>query len=114
MLDYSRPGKYHQMLADLEGNWTFEGNRIEWIDSVTSKEGMKLAGSLTRKPFADGRFFIAELTTAAKIDLPVKDGKMIKDYAKAIQTEGYDNVHNKFQLSYINNHIGSDITFLRR
>ena len=99
------------MLADLEGNWIFKGNRIEWIDSATSKEGIKLAGSLVRKPFADGRFFIAELTTAAKIDLPVKDGKIITDYAKAIQTEGYDNVHNKFQLSYINNHIGSDITF---
>ena len=38
---------------------------------------MKLAGSLTRKPFADGRFFIAELTTAAKIDLPVKNGRLM-------------------------------------
>jgi len=111
MLDYSRPGKYHQLLEELVGNWKFEGSRLEWIDSVTSKEVMKLAGSLTRKSFADGRFFIAEITTAAKIQLPVKDGKMITDYAKAIQLEGYDNVKKKFQLSYINNHIGSDITF---
>ena len=51
---------------------------------------MKLAGSLTRKSFADGRFFIAELTTAAKIQLPVKHGKMVTDYAKAIQFEGYN------------------------
>ncbi|MEO6721554.1 MAG: DUF1579 family protein [Ferruginibacter sp.] len=111
MLDYSRPGKYHQLLADLVGNWSFEGSRFDWVDSVTSKAGMKLAGSLVRKPFANGRFFIAELTTAAKIQLPIQDGKMTEDYAKGLQTEGYDNVKKKFQLSYINNHIGSDITF---
>src|SRR5205085_10735901 len=34
---------------------------------------------------------------------------MIEDYGRGIQTEGYNNVTNKFQLSYINNHIGSDI-----
>jgi hypothetical protein len=111
MLDYSRPGKYHQMLADVVGTWKFEGNRLDWIDSVTSKVGMKLAGSLVRKPFANGRFFIAELTTAEKIQLPIQDGKMITDNAKAIQMEGYDNVHKKFQISYINSHIGSDIAY---
>lgn len=111
MLDYSRPGRYHQMLEELTGNWTFTGSHLEWTDSVTSKETVKLAGSLTRKPFAHGRFFIAELTTAAKIALPVRNGKMINDHAKAIQLEGYDNVREKFQLSYINSHIGSDITF---
>jgi len=111
MLAYSRPGKFHNLFADLVGTWTFSGSRFEWVDSVTSKVAMKLAGSLVRRPFADGRFFIAELTTAAKIDLPVKDGKTINDYAKGIQTEGYDNIKREFQLSYINNHIGSDIVF---
>ncbi len=96
MLDYSRPGKYHQLLADLVGNWKFEGSRFDWVDSVTSKLGMKLAGSLARKALVNGRFFIAELTTAAKIELPVRNGKMIKDYAIVIQTEGYDNVKQKF------------------
>ncbi|MBX2923962.1 MAG: DUF1579 family protein [Chitinophagaceae bacterium] len=111
MLDYSRPGRYHYMLEELTGNWTFKGSHLEWVDSVTSKESVKLAGSLTRKPFAYGRFFITELTTAAKIALPVRNGKMINDHAKAIQLEGYNNVSEKFQFSYINSHIGSDITF---
>ncbi len=111
MLDYSRPGKYHQLLADLTGSWKFEGSRLDWVDSVTSKVSMKLAGSLTREPFANGRFFIAKLSTRDKIQLPIQDGKMIEDYATAIQTEGYDNIKNKFQISYINNHIGSDIAF---
>lgn len=101
MLDYSRPGKYHQLLADLVGNWNFEGSRFDWVDSVTSKVSMKLAGSVVRKPFADGRFFIAELTTAGKIQLPIGDGKLLEDYAKAIQTEGYDNVKKKFNSAIL-------------
>lgn len=109
MLDYSRPGKYHQLLADLVGSWRFTGSHFDWVDSVTSRVGMKLFGTAVRKPFAKGRFFIVELTTGGKIQLPIQDGKMIEDYAKAIQTEGYDNVKNKYQISYINSHIGSGI-----
>ena len=52
------------------------------------------------------------MTTGGKIQLPVQNGKMVEDYGKGIQTEGYNNVKQKFQLSYINNHIGSDIWFL--
>lgn len=111
ILDYSRPGKYHQLLADLTGSWTFKGSRFDWVDSVTNKVAMELSGSLVRKPYANGRFFIAELTTDGKIQLPIQDGKMIEGYGGAIQTEGYDNVKKKFQISYINNHIGSAINF---
>ena len=28
LLDYSRPGKYHQLLADLVGTWTFKGTQF--------------------------------------------------------------------------------------
>jgi hypothetical protein len=111
MLDYSRPGKYHQMLAHLAGSWSFKGSRFDWIDSVTTKVAMELNGSLVRKPFADGRFFIAEIITRDKLQLPIQDGKMIEGYGEAIQTEGYDNVKKRFQISYINNHIGSALNF---
>ncbi|WP_426671503.1 DUF1579 family protein [Mucilaginibacter sp. McL0603] len=108
---YSRPGKYHQMLGELVGSWTFKGSRFDWVDSVTSKVAMELNGSLVRKPFADGRFFIAEIITRDKIQLPIQDGKMVEGYGESIQTEGYDNVKKKFQISYINNHIGSTLNF---
>jgi Protein of unknown function (DUF1579) len=111
MLDYSRPGKYHQLLADLVGSWTFEGSHFDWVDSVTSKVAMKLSGTAVRRSFANGRFFIVDMTTGGKLQLPIQDGKMIEDYARGIQTEGYDNVKRKFQLSYINSHIGSEIWF---
>ena len=111
MLDYSRPGKYHQLLAGLTGTFTFKGSHFDWVDSVTSKVVMEIFGTAVRKPFANGRFFITELTTGATLQLPMQDGKMIEGYGSAFQTEGYDNVKNKFQLSYINNHIGSAIAF---
>ena len=111
MLDYSRPGKYHQLLAGLTGTFTFKGSHFDWVDSITSKVVMEIFGTAVRKPFANGRFFITELTTGATLQLPMQDGKMIEGYGSAFQTEGYDNVKNKFQLSYINNHIGSAIAF---
>ena len=30
MLDYSRPGKYHQLLASLAGTFTFKGSHYKW------------------------------------------------------------------------------------
>jgi len=108
-IEYSRPGKYHHLLADLVGSWNFRGSHFEWIDSVTSKVSINLFGTAVRTSFANGRFFIVNMTTGGKIQLPIQDGKMIDDYGKGIQTEGYDNVKNKYQISYINNHLGSDI-----
>src|SRR4029078_11897075 len=67
MLDYSRPGKYHQLLADLVGSWTFTGSHFEWVDSVTSKVAIRLSGTAVRKSFANGRFFIVEMTTRGKV-----------------------------------------------
>lgn len=29
VLEYSRPGKNHQLLADLVGSWTFKGTSLE-------------------------------------------------------------------------------------
>src|SRR5829696_4398759 len=78
MLDYSRPGKYHQLLADLVGSWRFTGSHFDWVDSVTSKVAVKLFGTAVRKSFANGRFFIVEATTGGKIQLPIQNGKMVE------------------------------------
>ena len=55
-LEYSRPGKYHQLLADLVGTWTFKDISLEWVDSVTNKVTEEIRGTAVRKSFANGRF----------------------------------------------------------
>lgn len=110
-LDYSRPGKYHQVLADLVGAWTFRGKHFSGNPNPDSnKVTIAFHGSLVRKPFANGRFFVVELT-GSKLQIPIQDGKMKEDIGRTIETEGYDNVKKKFVLTFIGNHIGSGIIF---
>jgi hypothetical protein len=112
MLEFSRPGKYHQLLADLVGSWTFTGAFFsENPNPDSNKEVFKFTGTLVRKPFANGRFFIAEGTGHGKLQMPIQDGKMKEVNEKSIETMGYDNVKKKFIRTYINNHIGSDISY---
>jgi hypothetical protein len=85
LFDYSRPGKYHQLLADIAGSWTFKGSNYYWADSVTRKVAVITSGTILRRPFANGRFFIVDMTTAEKVQLPIQDGKMINDYGRGIQ-----------------------------
>ena len=112
MFDYSRPGKYHQLLADLVGTWTFKGRRFP-LNPDSSKRKFDLFGTHTWKPFAEGRYFIIDMTfgdSLHKVSIPTQNGK--KDVVgKGIAIEGYDNVKKKFVQTYITNHIGSDISF---
>ena len=113
MLDYSRPGKYHQLLADLVGTWTFQGRRFP-LNPDSSKVKFDLFGSHVRKSFAEGRYFIVDMTmgdSLHKVPIPIRDGKMKEVIGKGIAIEGYDNVKNKFVQTSITNHIGSDIVF---
>jgi len=109
ILDYSRPGPHHQLLADLVGTWTFQGKFYSGNSNPDSNKVVgEFSGTLVRKPFGDGRFFIVEWT-GGKIQMPVQDGKMKEAASQRIEIEGYDNVKNKFVFTYINNHIGSGI-----
>ncbi len=109
LLDYSRPGAYHQILIDLVSTWTFQGKFYSGNSNPDSNKVIgTFSGTLVRKPFADGRFFIVEWT-GGNIQMPVQDGKMKEVPAQRIEIEGYDNVKKKFVLTYINNHIGSGI-----
>jgi len=108
---YSRPGKYHALLGELTGSWTFTGSHFEWIDTMTSRVAVKIMGTATRKSFASGRYFIVEITSDSTLQLPIQDGKMVEGFYKEIQTEAYDNVTNKFQNTLISNHMGSAIDF---
>lgn len=113
MFDYSRPGKYHQVLADLVGTWTFKGRRFP-LNPDSSKAKFDFFGTHIRKPFAEGRYFIVDMTMGDSLHkqlIPVQDGKMREVIGKGIAIEGYNNVKKKFEQAYITNHIGSDIVF---
>lgn len=109
MLDFSRPGKYHQLLADLVGKWTFKGRHFEWTDSVTSKISLEYSGSLIRESFANGRYFIVNVISDGKLEMPIQDGKMMETKFQGLEIEGYDNVKRKFVRSSIGNHLNSFI-----
>jgi hypothetical protein len=98
-LDYSRPSAYHQLLAHLVGTWMFQGKFYSGHSNPDSNKVVGgFNGSLVRKPFADGRFFIVELT-GGNIQMPIQDGKMKEVAAQLIEIEGYDNVKKKFVLT---------------
>lgn len=110
-LDYSRPGPYHQLLANLVGTWTFQGSFYSGNSNPDSNKVIgRFSGSLVRKSFAEGRFFLVELT-GGTIQMPIQEGKMKEAPAQRIEIEGYNNVKKKFDLTYINNHLGSGIVF---
>ncbi|HQQ98932.1 MAG TPA: DUF1579 family protein [Cyclobacteriaceae bacterium] len=110
LLDYSRPGKYHELLAMTSGEWTWEGKRFSGhVNPDSNKVLMNISGTLSRKPFANGRFFIAEQISSGKLESPIQDGRMLKDNYRNVTLEGYDNVKKKFVRAVINNHLGSGI-----
>jgi hypothetical protein len=109
ILDYSRPGKYHQLLADIVGKWTFKGRHFGWVDSATSKVDLEYSGTAVRESFANGRYFVVNVTSDGTLEMPIKDGKMQVTKFHGIDIEGYDNVKKKFVISSIGNHLYSSI-----
>jgi len=109
MLDYSRPGKYHQLLAELVGEWTFKGRHFNWVDSVTSTISLEFSGSIKRESFAHGRYFVVNVVSDGNLEMPIQDGKMLETKFHGIDIEGYDNVKMKFIKTSIGNHLNSCI-----
>jgi uncharacterized protein DUF1579 len=111
--EYSRPGRFHQLLGDLVGAWTFKGRAFS-LDADSNKVVFEFNGTAVRNSFANGRYFIVDVTNGDelhKIQMPVQGGKTKEVIGKSIITEGYDNVKNKFKQTSISNHIGSDIVY---
>jgi hypothetical protein len=109
MLNYSRPGKYHQILADLVGTWTFNGKHFDWTDSLKSKVALEFSGTVVRKSFANGRYFIVDVISDSTLEMPIQDGKLKRVKFQGLEIEGYDNVKKKFVKTQIGNHFGSCI-----
>ncbi len=109
MIDYSRPGKHHQLLADLVGTWTSKGKHFNFIDSVKSEVALEFSTTVVRKSFANGRYFIVDIISEGKLEMPIQDGKMKEVKFQGLEIEGYDNVKKKFVKSAIGNHLNSGI-----
>jgi hypothetical protein len=96
MMEMAKLNENHKLLADLAGSWSYTVKMMAPGEPPSTS-----AGSLTRKPVMNGRFFVGEYTGTMK--MPGADGKM-KDFTfKGMSLEGYDNVKQKFVSSWVDN-----------
>jgi len=109
IMEYSRPGKNHALLADVVGTWSVKGKHFNWTDSVTNTVAMEYSVTVVRKSFANGRYFISDVTSDGKLQMPIQDGKMKEVPYQGVEIEGYDNVKKKFVRASIGNHMLSGI-----
>ncbi|WP_198174871.1 DUF1579 family protein [Spirosoma arboris] len=96
LLDYSRPGPHHAILASMVGTWAFQDKNLPFVK-----------GTLVRKAIFEGRFFWVEIT-GGQLPIPIADGKTKLANYQGVEIEGYDNVRKSYVTTAINNHIGSD------
>lgn len=96
LLDYSRPGPNHALLAILVGTWTFQDKKLPFVK-----------GTVIRKSIFEGRFFWVEII-GGSLEIPVADGRMKVANYQGLEIEGYDNVKKSYVTTSINNHIGSN------
>jgi len=97
MMELSKIGDNHKLLADMAGNWNYTVKMM--MDPSGKPQESK--GTATRKAIMDGRFFLAE--HSGKFQMPGPDGKMTEMNFKGMAIEGYDNVKKKFVSSWIDN-----------
>lgn len=98
MMELSKPGENHKLLADMAGTWDFTVKM--WMDPSSAKPD-ESKGTATRKEMFGGRFFIMDVT--GKMDMPGPDGKKKSMDFKGMSIEGYDNIKKKFVSSWIDN-----------
>ena len=97
MMELARPGKNHQLLAALVGTWDYQMKF--WM--TPGAPPVEARGTAARKPTLDGHYFIMD--SAAKMQMPGPDGKMVDVPFKGMAIEGYDNVKGKFVSTWIDN-----------
>jgi hypothetical protein len=105
MMDLSRPGENHKVLANFAGNWNFK--TTFWM--APGAPPTESTGSATCKPLMGGRYYLSEAN--GKFEMPGPDGKMQATDFKGMEIAGYDNVKQKFVSSWIDN-MGTSIVIL--
>jgi hypothetical protein len=106
MMELSKPGENHKLLADMAGTWTY--NIKMWMNPDPNAPAQRSTGTATRKPIMDGRYFVMDVS--GKMQMPGPDGKMKDVNFKGMSIEGYDNVKKKFIAAWIDN-MGTGIEF---
>lgn len=96
LLDYSRPGPQHAILANRGGTWAFQDKNLPFVK-----------GTIVRTAIFEGRFFQVEIT-GGQLPIPIADGKTKLANYQGLEIEGYDNVKKRYVTTAINNRIATD------
>ena len=97
MMELSKLGENHKLLADLAGTWDYTVTM--WMDPAAPPQ--KSAGSAVREPIMDGRYYTGDFT--GKMEMPGPDGKPQEVSFHGKSLEGYDNAKQKFVSTWIDN-----------
>jgi hypothetical protein len=106
MMELSKTGENHKLLADMAGTWTYSIKM--WMNPDPKAPPQQSTGTATRKPIMNGRYFVMDVS--GKMQMPGPDGKMKDMQFKGSSIEGYDNVKKKFVATWIDN-MGTGIEF---
>jgi len=98
MVELSKPGENHKLLAGLAGTWEYTGKHFP---SDPKEKPIEISGSCVRKALWEERYFLAE-DTGQKLKMPWAEGREVA--SKDIIIDGYDNVKRKFVRAIIDNH----------
>lgn len=97
--DLSRTNENHQLLASLNGEWSFTGKHIP---ADTSIKAIETSGTFSRKGIWENRYFISETSSGKKIKMSWANGREITYHDMYI--DGYDNIKKKFYFVMGGNH----------
>jgi len=98
-IELSKTNENHQLLASLNGEWSFKGRHIP---TDTTQKPVEIFGTITRKGIWENRYFITETHSGKKIPMPWADWKEMTYHDMYI--EGYDNAKKKFFFTTVGNH----------
>jgi len=107
MMELSKPGENHKLLAHGVGAWTYKVKM--WMSPDTNAAPMESSGTATIRKIMGGRYFTGE--HMGKMQMPGADGKMMDMEFKGMSTEAYDNVKKKFVATWLDN-MGTGIMML--
>jgi hypothetical protein len=99
MMELSKPGENHKLLARTVGTWTYKVKM--WMNPDPNAAPSESSGTANTKAVLDGRFFVSD--HSGKMQMPGPDGKMMDMDFKGMGVEGYDNVKKKFVSTWIDN-----------
>jgi hypothetical protein len=97
MMELSKPGENHKILASLAGNWSY--NVTMWM--APNAPPTKSTGTAVRKVIMDGRYVSGEYN--GKMQMPGADGKPKDMHFIGMSMDGYDNVKKKFVSGWVDN-----------